>query len=264
MASSPFTVAESTPATPIDMNAALAQQFAAKRAGVYFRGLFYGGSGYAQENLLIALGLAAQGLPVRIDPLEQFQDAQSLLTPETQIALEYLKLQPLDFPNSILLQETPADGFRLDLFARHRVGRTMFETDRIPHDWVDRCNAMDEVWVPSRFNLQTFANSGVRESKLRLMQQGENTALFHPGYDPLPIEHTRGFNFLSIFKWEKRKGPDVLLKAFCREFKPDEDVALILRTYSMRNPEEDLLPFLTHFIESQCKKSPCETLKPAG
>ena len=34
----------------------------------------------------------------------------------------------------------------------------MFETDRISPEWVAACNRMDEVWVPSRFNVETFAN----------------------------------------------------------------------------------------------------------
>src|SRR5262249_59992479 len=45
--------------------------------------------------------------------------------------------------------------------ASRHIGRTMFETDRIPASWVEPCNEMDEIWVPSAFNVQTFARSGV-------------------------------------------------------------------------------------------------------
>jgi len=41
-----------------------------------------------------------------------------------------------------------------------------------------------------------------------------------------------GFKFLSIFEWIMRKDPYSLLKCFCEEFKPDEDVCLILRGWS--------------------------------
>ena len=37
------------------------------------------------------------------------------------------------------------------------VGRTMFETDGLPAEWVGRCEALDEIWVPSDFNRETFA-----------------------------------------------------------------------------------------------------------
>ena len=48
-----------------------------------------------------------------------------------------------------------------------------------------------------------------------------------------------GFKFLSVFEWIMRKDPYLLIQAFCEEFKPTEDVCLILRTWSkFRNPEK--------------------------
>jgi hypothetical protein len=32
------------------------------------------------------------------------------------------------------------------------VGRTMFETDQLPAEYLRRCNAMDEIWVPSQWS----------------------------------------------------------------------------------------------------------------
>eukprot|EP00306_Pavlova_sp_CCMP459_P016837 CAMPEP_0185202430 /NCGR_PEP_ID=MMETSP1140-20130426/51102_1 /TAXON_ID=298111 /ORGANISM="Pavlova sp., Strain CCMP459" /LENGTH=50 /DNA_ID=CAMNT_0027769867 /DNA_START=54 /DNA_END=203 /DNA_ORIENTATION=- len=42
----------------------------------------------------------------------------------------------------------------------------MYETDRLPADWVVRCNRMDHVWVPTAFHLEAFARSGVKREKL--------------------------------------------------------------------------------------------------
>jgi hypothetical protein len=36
----------------------------------------------------------------------------------------------------------------------------MFETDGLPHDFAERCNGMDEVWVPTEFNVNSFAAAG--------------------------------------------------------------------------------------------------------
>ena len=41
----------------------------------------------------------------------------------------------------------------------------------------------------------------------------------------------RRFEFLSVFKWERRKGWDVLLDAYWRAFQPTDAVTLRLRTY---------------------------------
>jgi hypothetical protein len=39
------------------------------------------------------------------------------------------------------------------------------------------------------------------------------------------------FVFLSIFKWERRKGWDVLINAFLEEFRLDEPVSLVILTH---------------------------------
>lgn len=35
--------------------------------------------------------------------------------------------------------------------AQYKVGRTMFETDRVPNGWAERMNTMDEIWVPTKY-----------------------------------------------------------------------------------------------------------------
>lgn len=48
----------------------------------------------------------------------------------------------------------------------YTIGRSMFESDSIPDHWVRPANNLvDEIWVPSAFNVDTFANSGVPVSK---------------------------------------------------------------------------------------------------
>lgn len=47
------------------------------------------------------------------------------------------------------------------------------------------------------------------------------------------------FKFLSVFEWVMRKDPYTLIESFTEEFSPDEDVCLILRTWSkFRNPSK--------------------------
>ena len=223
----------------------------AMRPGVSFRGVVYGGSGYAQENLMVLMALSGAGISVGIEPMLQQHDAEGLLPQETRTALEFAKLQPIDLSRGIYFQSMPAHDFQTNRYARRLVGRTMFETDRIPDGWVEKCNAMDEVWVPSSFNLETFLRAGVKEHKLLKMQEGEDTKRFHPDNPPFRIPGIRSFNFLSVFQWTQRKGPDILLKAFIREFKEDEDVALILRCYGRTGPDSDLLPELLYYIERE-------------
>lgn len=140
----------------------------------------------------------------------------------------------------IVMSHNPAAGFVRPADADYTIGRTMFETDRIARDWVAACNRMDEVWVPSKFNVETFATSGVERSKLVVMPGAVDSEFFDPArHSAYPLPGKARFNFLSIFEWSSRKGWDVLLAAYLREFSAEDDVCLWLRTYLFSKPEGD-------------------------
>ncbi|MGH9342229.1 MAG: glycosyltransferase, partial [Terriglobia bacterium] len=219
--------------------------------GVFFRGLIYGGSGYGEENWMEALGLADHQIPVQLLPVGDLFDEKRLLPTPARQKLKSLQRQLVDLPKSVIYQASPAGIWDLDLSGRRRVGRTMFETDRIPLGFRERCNAMDEVWLPSRFNMETFAASGVDGRKLRLVPPGIDLETFHPGATPLAIPQKRGFNFLSVFDWQIRKGYDALLLAYLREFKADDDVTLILKVSQANNTAGNLEDEINFFVERQ-------------
>lgn len=128
--------------------------------------------------------------------------------------------------------------------AAFRVGRTMFETDRLPAGWDERLNAMDEVWVPTAFHRDVFARGGVPLDKLVVLGEPVDTDEFDPSaVAPLPesvIEGTQGstVRFLSVFKWEYRKGWDVLLKAFLGGFTRHDPVVLYILTSAYHSKGE--------------------------
>jgi len=122
----------------------------------------------------------------------------------------------------------------------YHIGRTMFEADRLPMDWVRACNQMDELWVPSRFNAEVFANSGVERDKLVVIPSAVNPHEFDPAkHRPLPLPNRAAFNFLAVFEWCTRKGWDVLIASYLREFSVNDDVCLYLRTSLTQKPEAE-------------------------
>jgi glycosyltransferase involved in cell wall biosynthesis len=219
--------------------------------GVLIRGSVYDGSGYADEARGIILGLHHAGVPVQLEPLGLQYDANDLLTMEDREEFELLKHQRVDLSRGVLFQDSPANHFNLAMYGRHRVLRTMFETDSIPDGWRDYCEAMEEVWVPTLSNVEAFASAGVSRKRLHVLPSGVDTTKFRPGLEPFPIPARRGFNFLSVFEWIDRKGPDVLMRAYLSEFKPSDDVALILKTYSRPDTSADLLPRVAYFVERE-------------
>jgi hypothetical protein len=48
----------------------------------------------------------------------------------------------------------------------YTIGRTMIEGYPPHEEFVRRCNAMDEIWVPSKLQLDNFAKAGVAKEKL--------------------------------------------------------------------------------------------------
>lgn len=116
---------------------------------------------------------------------------------------------------------------------KYAVGLTMGEVDGIPLLWAKHCNLMNLVFVPSSFNYQTFSSSGVKQEKLRILPLGVNSDFFTPEGEKLVLEKTKGkFVFLSVGEWVPRKGFDLLLRAFAREFSVHDDVCLVLRCHS--------------------------------
>lgn len=108
----------------------------------------------------------------------------------------------------------------------YKIGYTMLETTGIPKEWVRQANMMDEVWVPSQFNVETFQNSGVTVP-IYTIPLG-----IDPNYFNTKIKSYKKHNkytFLSIFEWGERKAPEVLLKAFSKAFNHTEDVLLICK-----------------------------------
>lgn len=227
----------------------------APQPGVYFNGAVYGGSGYAEEGWMAALGLAQHHIPVQLVPVGKTADREKIIPEDCRKQLESLQRQLVDIPRSVIFQNCAASGWNLQRAGRLSVGRTMFETDRVPDSFLEACAAMDEVWVPSRFNMETFAQSGVDKCKLRLVPGGVDTRTFCPGAEPLEIPHKRSFNFLSVFDWLRRKGHDILLRAYLEEFTAEDDVALILKIYQLAGAGGDVEARISHFIERTARLS---------
>jgi glycosyltransferase involved in cell wall biosynthesis len=135
----------------------------------------------------------------------------------------------------------------------------VFGTDRIPNGWADRCNDLDELWLPSEFHHSIFAASGVERSKIRVIPQAIDSGIFHPARVPyrLPGVPTRSFHFLAVADGMLVSGIDVVLRAFIEEFAPHEDVALTLccPPWQCGNNDMDVEAEVIAFIETKLDKN---------
>lgn len=137
-----------------------------------------------------------------------------------------------------------------------KIGITIFETDRIPQHWVAACNRMDEIWVPSAFNIRTFHKSGVDRNKLKLVPYAIDLGPLLKSHKPYQFdEETKGFKFLYATIFDFRKGFDLLIDSYCQEFTYDDDVSLVLKIYAPQfKIDIDPLTYLHSLIPQKEKK----------
>lgn len=180
------------------------------------------GYGQAAKNAIIALD--ENNVDVRYEYVAGVKKLQGINDWRLHdIAQKYFKL---DIPQVVFHQ---GDSISKNSSKVYRIGWTMLETDLIPKEWVSILNEMDEVWTCSKFNKNTFLDSGVNKP-IYVIPLGINKDLFNPNIRPLNKnkENTR-FTFVSMFEFGERKAPDILMKAFNDEFKADENVQLLLK-----------------------------------
>ena len=203
-------------------------------------------SGYADEsrNFLFPL---IEILPwdVQVRVTDAWGADQAVVTPEERAAIRELSRRQIGAP-LVDFQHGVANALEMPV-APISVARTMFETDRIPDPWVENCNWFTEVWVPSQFNVESFARSGVIREKLRILPGSIDTRRYdRGGVEPMPLS-TGGFRFLSVFDFQPRKGWDILLHAFFQEFRPGDDAVLVLKVVNFfggASPEERIREFI--------------------
>lgn len=124
---------------------------------------------------------------------------------------------------------TPENYVNLRHSDAYNIGYTVWEADRLPHAWVELCNLMDEIWVPSQWNAEVFKKSGVTKHIHVVPHILEVSKKKAPKVSLGVTDDT--LMFYSIFQWIERKNPLGLLKAYLTEFKPDEKVCLALKSY---------------------------------
>ena len=119
------------------------------------------------------------------------------------------------------------------------VSRTMYEADGLPNNWLNAFPQIDEVWLPSEWNKRVFVKDGLDPAKIHVIGEGvDSLNVFNPSKYSRPRargqllkkEEVGTFVFLSVFKFETRKGWQDLVTAFFLEFKPEDKVTLLLRT----------------------------------
>lgn len=116
-----------------------------------------------------------------------------------------------------------------------RIGFPIFELDRFTDKELNHLRNQDLLFVASRWAQGVIESNRVlnRRELVHVVPLGVDRAMFHePAEAAAANGQPRPTVFLSIGKWEKRKGHDVLLDAFCKAFLPEDEVELWMLCYN--------------------------------
>ncbi|KAK9820019.1 hypothetical protein WJX72_005207 [[Myrmecia] bisecta] len=105
-----------------------------------------------------------------------------------------------------------------------------WEFEGIPKEWVQPLNDADEIWVPSQYNKDSYTRNGVKESAIRVVRHGIENTKFDVLVDTYNLPTKKSFRILFNGGMLPRKGIDVLLTAYSKEFTPDDDVVLVIHS----------------------------------
>ena len=104
-----------------------------------------------------------------------------------------------------------------------RTGATFFELDRLKPEEVYHLDQLDMVFAFGSWAAGVMRRSGVKTT-IQEIHCGVDVDVFAP----TPLPEGGPTVFVNAGKWEIRKGHDVLLSAFLRAFRPDDDVRLVM------------------------------------
>lgn len=121
---------------------------------------------------------------------------------------------------------------------KHNIIYTMMECRKVHPSFIENCNRYyHSCWTPTEFNAQVFRECGMK-IPVSVAPIGIDDIFSRKNIDPDykpnyklfgegPVEPS-GFKFMSMFRWSYRKGFDVLIKSFLREFEKKDNVSLTI------------------------------------
>ena len=193
-------------------------------------GRFSKWEGYATVSKNHLKGLLSIGAPVAAYDV----DHQQLVgpPPPTQLTVTAVpngvEIKPVDKRVSlaVVYHERPDRYPLLKVKGKARfIGHSVFETEKLPPDWPALMVAVDELWVASDFNMNTFTSSGIPRFMLHKVPHSLDCDLYpEPGRDK-----GRNTTYLTVLSTFARRDLSLLFRSFLVAFDTADDVRLIVK-----------------------------------
>lgn len=130
--------------------------------------------------------------------------------------------------------------------AHKNIGITaLVESDKCNPQWIDCCNKMSEIVVPSNFVKQTIDNTGSVTVPVHVIPESFMAEITDNNHLDLDLELETPFNFLMLGTitgnnpYNDRKNIFFTVKWLCEEFAGDKDVGIVIKANAGRGTKFD-------------------------
>lgn len=156
------------------------------------------------------------------------------------------KSEPLNMPADVSFQVQLPNEWDTSL-AKYNVGISAFvETDKCNSAWIEHCNKMDHIVVPSCHIKDTVQRSGNLTTPISVVPEAfYDSMLEENAKSNLDLNLNTDFNFLIFGQltgfnpWSDRKNTFFALKWLCEAFADDPNVGIVIKTNSGGNSNID-------------------------
>lgn len=164
----------------------------------------------------------------------------------------------------VIYNDFPKDIYTLhglkNLPGKIKIGYWAWEESIFPKMWVDEINEnLHGIAVISSFVGEILRKNGVK-IPIQPIDIGIDNGMIVKPKTKFDVGSNKSFKFLHVSSAKARKGIDVLIESFCKEFTINDDVALIIKSFpGPDNKVNDLIakfksdnsPEIIHIFESE-------------
>jgi glycosyltransferase involved in cell wall biosynthesis len=206
-----------------------------------FVGHVEGAYSLAAVNRSMAMTMeAARPAHQRVVPWENGPGFDSAKLPDAQkdqIAVLISRGRPATEPQIVVSQHYP---ILIPDLAGRRLAMIFWEESLLPDQMVQTLNdGFEAVLAPTEFVRKALIDSGVWRPIINIGYAPDLTHYRNIGIERSSITPQRPFTLLHVSSCFPRKGVDLLLAAFARAFRRDDNVELIIKTFA--NPHNTVI-----------------------
>ena len=120
----------------------------------------------------------------------------------------------------------------------YTINHLFWEMDKLPKEWIQPLNSIDEIWTASQQMAEMIGRSGVT-TPCYAFSQPIDTGKATENIESFLLEFPKDFTFYTIGQWIDRKNFKGLLHAYWKTFQKEEKVSLLIKTYRVNYSDSE-------------------------